>query len=517
MVEDFERCYQAVRSRDPRFDGWFFTAVSTTGIYCRPSCPARTPARANVRFYPSAAAAQLAGFRACLRCRPDAAPGSPEWNVRADVVARAMRAIADGVVDREGVAGLAARLGYGVRHVHRMLAAEVGAGPLALARAQRAQTARLLVETTGLGMAEIAFAAGFSSVRQFNDTVREVLGRTPTELRRHAHLARPARTGDRSAGTGPGGATTIGLRLPYRRPMAALEVLDFLGARAVPGVEAYTSGTFTRTLGLPHGHAVVSLRAEDGHVAATLTLADLRDLSAAVARCRRLLDLDADPDAVDAALAADPWLRPLVRATPGRRVAGAVDGFETAVRAVAGQQVSVAGARRLLARIVEVAGPALGIAVADDGGGGPGTPGTPGTPGRSLARVFPTPSELLEASAADFPMPVARRVALRSLAQAVLDEHVTLDAGADPEEATAGLLALRGIGPWTASYVRLRALGDPDVFLAGDLGVRRALERLGAPSTPSAALVMAAPWRPWRSYALMHLWGVPAPGRKEAA
>ncbi len=504
VVEDFEHCYRAVLSRDPRFDGWFFTAVSTTGIYCRPSCPARTPARGHVRFYRSAAAAQQAGYRACLRCRPDATPGSPEWNVRADVVARAMRSIADGVVDREGVTGLASRLGYGARHVHRMLVAEVGAGPVALARAQRAQTARLLVETTDLGMADIAFAAGFSSVRQFNDTVRDVLGRTPSELRsratRHGRSARRSTRAGAGAAVGPPSAT-IALRLPYRPPMAVAEALDFLGARAVPGLEAYTAGTYSRSLRLPHRNGIVRLSPADGHVAASLTLADLRDLSAAVARCRRLLDLDADPQAVDAALGADTALAPLVRATPGRRVPCSVDGFEIAVRAVVGQQVSVAGARRVLARLVDACAPALDAPMTTAG----------------IAAVFPSPAELLGAPPDAFAMPAARRTALRALAGAVAEGELALDAGADPGETTSRLLALPGIGQWTASYVALRALGDPDVFLTGDLGVRRALERLGEPATTARALARAACWRPWRSYALMHLWSFTAPVREEAA
>ena len=512
MVEDFEHCYRAVQSRDPRFDGWFFTAVSTTGIYCRPSCPARTPAREHVRFYQSAAAAQLAGFRACLRCRPDAVPGSPEWNARADVVARAMRYIADGVVDREGVAGLAARLGYATRHVNRMLVAEVGAGPLALARAQRAQTARLLVETTGLGMAEIAFASGFTSVRQFDDTVRQLLGCTPTELRARTVRSRRRRPSLENT-TGTGSATTIALRLPYRRPMAVAELLAFLGARVVHGLETFEKGTYTRTLRLPHGDALVALAPGDGHVAAALTLAELSDLSAAVARCRRLLDLDADPGAVDADLGSDPLLGPLVRATPGLRVAGAVEGFETAVRTVAGQQVSVAAARRVVACLVGAAGPRLGAAAASR---------DRDVPAEVLAapppdRVFPTPAEVLAAPLDAFAMPGARREALLALARAADDGSLALDVGADPDEVVARLVTLPGVGAWTASYVALRALGDPDVFLPSDLGVRRALERLGAPSAPSAALALAERWRPWRSYALAHLWSIATPVRKEAA
>ncbi|MFP5369641.1 MAG: bifunctional transcriptional activator/DNA repair enzyme AdaA, partial [Actinomycetes bacterium] len=329
MVEDFEGRYRAVRSRDARFDGWFFVAVTSTGIYCRPSCPAVTPKRSNVRFYPSAAAAQYAGFRACKRCLPDAVPGSPEWNVRADVAGRAMRLISDGVVDREGVSGLAARLGYTERHLHRLLVAEVGAGPIALARARRAHTARLLVETTDLPVSEVAFAAGFASIRQFNDTVRAVFAATPTELRR-------ARK--RHGATAPG---EISLRLPHRVPFDAASVLGFLGARAVPGVEAFDGGTYRRTLRLPHGAGIVGLSDGGDHVRCVLRLEDPRDLGAAVQRCRRLLDLDADPLAVADVLEGDPSIAPLVRRSPGRRVPGGVDGAELAMRAVLGQQVSV--------------------------------------------------------------------------------------------------------------------------------------------------------------------------------
>ncbi|PZG03920.1 AraC family transcriptional regulator, partial [Micromonospora craterilacus] len=339
MELDFERCYRAVDSRDQRFDGWFYTGVTSTGIYCRPSCPAVTPKRQNVRFFPSSAAAQGAGLRACRRCRPDASPGSPQWDVRADVVGRAMRLIADGVVDRAGVPGLAAQLGYTERHLHRMLRAELGAGPLALARAQRAQTARTLIETTDLGMAEIAFAAGFGSVRQFNDTVREVYAAAPSQLR----------TGRRPAA---GGAGTVSLRLAYRPPLHAVALLDFLARRTLPGVDEVRDGTYRRGLRLPHGTGEAALTPAEGYVAATLRLTDLRDLSPAVARCRRLLDLDADPVAVDQTLGADPALAAAVAAEPGVRVPRAVDGFEMAVRAIATQQVSLASARTTLTHLL---------------------------------------------------------------------------------------------------------------------------------------------------------------------
>jgi AraC family transcriptional regulator of adaptative response / DNA-3-methyladenine glycosylase II len=303
---DDERRYQAAVSKDPRFDGVFFIAVTSTGIYCRPSCPAITPKRANMRFYRSAAAAQEAGFRACKRCRPDASPGSPEWNIRADMVGRAMRLIADGVVDRDGVEGLARRLGYEQRQVRRLVTAELGAGPLAIARAQRAQTARILTETTALPLSEIAFAAGFASIRQFNATIREVFAVTPTDLRRSTPGGRPPGIppilgGNRSPQTP---SAPLGLRLAYRAPIDGERMLGYLGARAIPGVEEVREGRYRRTIMLPNGPGILSLAPAAGYVDCELQLEDLRDLTAAVQRCRRLLDLDADPEAVTGYLSA---------------------------------------------------------------------------------------------------------------------------------------------------------------------------------------------------------------------
>ncbi|MDO3702443.1 AlkA N-terminal domain-containing protein [Micromonospora sp. C28SCA-DRY-2] len=498
MELDFERCYRAVDSRDQRFDGWFYTGVTSTGIYCRPSCPAMTPKRQNVRFFPSAAAAQGAGLRACRRCRPDAAPGSPQWDVRADVVGRAMRLIADGVVDREGVPGLAARLGYTERHLHRMLRTEMGAGPLALARAQRAQTARTLIETTGLGLAEIAFAAGFGSVRQFNDTVREVYGAPPSELRA---ARRPA----------PGGAGTITLRLAYRPPLHARALLDFLALRALPGMEEVRDGTYRRGLRLPHGTGEVALTPADGHVSATLRLTDMRDLAPAVARCRRLLDLDADPAAVDQTLAADPALAPLVAAEPGIRLPRSVDGFEMAVRAIVGQQVSVTSARTTLTRLLTHT-PADTVDHEVDGEPDlrnrrqpHDQPGGSGGGGGGL-RGFPGAEEVLGLPDGAFGMPGGRRETIRALARAVASGELDLAPGGDREAAARGLLALPGIGPWTAGYVAMRALGDPDVLLPTDLAVRRGAAALGLPTDPKTLDAYAERWRPWRSYAVIRLW-----------
>ncbi|WSM44501.1 helix-turn-helix domain-containing protein [Streptomyces cellulosae] len=477
MHTDTERCVRAVQSKDARFDGWFYTAVLTTGIYCRPSCPAVPPKPRHMVFHPSAAACQQAGFRACKRCRPDTSPGSPEWNVRADLVARAMRLIADGVVDREGVTGLAARLGYSPRQIERQLLAELGAGPLALARAQRAQTARLLVETTGLPMADVAFASGFSSVRTFNDTVREVFALSPTELRTRA---------PKHAASGTPGVIT--LRLPFRAPLHPDNLFGHLAATAVPGVEEWRDGAYRRTLRLPYGHGIVALAPRPDHIACRLALSDPRDLTVAISRCRRLLDLDADPVAVDEQLRADPALAPLVDKAPGRRVPRTVDEAEFAVRAVLGQQVSTAAARTHAARLVT----AHGTPVDDPEGG--------------LTHLFPAPEELAALDPDALAMPRTRRTTLTTLVRRLADGDLRLGADSDWPETRAALLALPGFGPWTADVIAMRALGDPDAFLPTDLGVRRAAQALGLPSTPSALTTRAATWRPWRAYAVQYLW-----------
>lgn len=482
MIEDFEGCYRAVQSRDARFDGWFFIAVTSTGIYCRPSCPAMTPKRTNVMFFATAAAAQLGGFRACKRCRPDATPGSPEWDTRADLVGRAMRLIADGVVDREGVEGLARRLNYSARHVQRQLTAELGAGPLALARARRAQTARILIEQTGLPFAQVAFAAGFDSIRQFNDTVREVFAGPPTDLRQKSQ-----RSGEPTPGVLP-------LRLAHRLPLDGPALFGFLGRRAVPGLEAWTQDTYRRTLDLPHGTGTVALTtaglspSPTGYVSCQLRLDDNRDLTSAVERCRRLLDLDSDPVAVDELLGQDSLLAPLVAAAPGKRVARTVDGAELVVRAIAGQQVSVAGARTVTARLVARYGKPLT------------------TPDGTLTHLFPEPGALADADPAELGMPTSRAKALLAVSRAMAGGALCLDPGADRAESIDCLRALPGIGDWTAGYVAMRAFGDPDAFLAGDLGVRRALERLGQPGDSASAARLSQRWRPWRAYALQHLW-----------
>lgn len=481
MHSDFERCVRAVQSKDDRFDGWFFTAVLTTRIYCRPSCPVVPPKPQNMTFYPSAAACQQAGFRACKRCRPDSSPGSPEWNQRADLVARAMRLIGDGVVDREGVPGLAARLGYSTRQVERQLLAELGAGPLALARAQRAQTARLLIETTTLPMAEIAFAAGFASIRTFNDTVREVFALAPGELR-----ARAARRGQ--GAPAPAANGTFSLRLPFRAPLNPDNLFGHLIATAVPGVEEWRGGSLRRTLRLPYGHGIVALTPHPDHIGCRLTLTDPRDLTHAISRCRRLLDLDADPVAVDGQLRADPLLAPLVDKAPGRRVPRTVDEAEFAVRAVLGQQVSTAAARTHAARLVT----AYGEPVDDPEGG--------------LTHLFPAPRALAALDPETLALPRSRRTTLTTLVRHLADGTLRLGVENDWEQARAQLAALPGFGPWTTEVIAMRALGDPDAFLPSDLGIRRAAQALGLPHTPAALTARAAAWRPWRAYAVQYLW-----------
>ncbi|MFH1474403.1 MAG: AlkA N-terminal domain-containing protein [Chloroflexota bacterium] len=473
---DFAGRYRAVKSRDRRFDGWVFAGVTSTGIYCRPSCPATTPRATHVRFFPTAAAAQEAGFRACKRCIPGAVPGSPAWDLTGDIAGRAMRLIGDGLVEREGVPGLARRLGYSERQVRRRLLADLGAGPLALARAQRAHVARLLLETTDLPVTEIAFAAGFGSLRQFNATIREVFAATPMALR-GAH---------RPGEAAPSGR--IVLRLARRAPFAWPALLRFLALRAVPGVEEVVDGVYRRSLRLPHGPAVVEL-ADDGEaVRLALALADPRDLGPAVARCRRLLDLDADPIAVAEALGRAALIGDLVRAMPGRRSPGAVDGAELAVRAVLGQAITVAAARTLAARLVADQGTRLA------------------TPQGGVTHLFPTAANLAALDPASLPGPAARRAAIHGVAEALASGDVALDAGADRAEAARLLRSIRGIGPWTAAYVAMRAMADPDVFLSGDVALRHALTRRGGPADAHGIAALAGRWRPWRSYAVHHLW-----------
>ncbi|SDK24714.1 AraC family transcriptional regulator, regulatory protein of adaptative response / DNA-3-methyladenine glycosylase II [Nonomuraea maritima] len=463
-VLDFDSCYRAVSARDSRFDGRFYTAVKTTGIYCRPICPARTPSSRNVRFYRHAAAAEAAGFRPCKRCRPELSPGDPGWDLRGDLVGRALRLIDDGAADDTGVAGLARRLHVTERHLHRLFVAELGVGPHAVARTKRLLLAKQLLTETSLPITDVAFAAGFGSVRQFNATMRETYGFTPSELR--------ATAGKYVRDPGVAGPVSLRLRLHRRDPYDVEGVFSFLAARAVPGLETADGTSYRRAV--PGG--TITLTPQDGHIALDVAVADTvdtRQLNRVVARCRRLLDLDAEPDAIAQALRPTS-LGPLVEARPGLRVPGAFDGFELAVRAVVGQQISVAGARTLLGRIVARA--------AVPGG------------------LFPPADALLDADLTGLGLTNRRVETLKELSARVADGHLDLDGGQDPSEAVAELLSVRGIGPWTASYIALRALRDPDAWPAGDLVLVKRMAALGIPQDHVER------WRPWRAYAALHLW-----------
>jgi AraC family transcriptional regulator of adaptative response / DNA-3-methyladenine glycosylase II len=546
MTLDFDTCYRAVVARDPRFDGRFFTGVTSTGIYCRPICPARTPARRNMRFFPHAGAAEAAGFRACRRCRPESSPGSPDWNARADLAARAVRLIADGYADEHGISGLARRLAVTERHLRRLLLAELGTTPIALARTTRLQTARRLLAETGMPVTEIAFASGFSSVRQFNASFREAYGRPPTALRarvprprrRPAGGARPGlppalgrqargeqtvdeQTVDERGAAGPGaaghepgaaghepceemaaGGTWLTLRLACREPFDGRSLLRFLAARAIAGVEEVAHGRYARTVRVPGGSGIVELvpppagpsrgngpaapagRAGGAQVLLRVRLTGLRGIGQVVSRCRQLFDLDADPPAIAAALAADEALAPLITARPGLRVPGAYDGFELAVRAVIGQQVSVPAASTLTGRLAARHGTRLDAAAGPSG---------------TLSVLFPRPADLADADLAGLGLTTARQATLRALAAGCAAGRLDLGPGTDPEETAARLAELPGVGPWTVAYILMRA-GDPDAFPGTDLGLRRAMERLGC--GPGRA----DRWRPWRAYAALHLW-----------
>lgn len=471
-----DQCYQAVSSRDRRFDGMFFTAVHTTGIFCRPSCPARTPKRENVDFFVTAAAAADAGFRACKRCRPDASPNSPEWDTRGDVVARAVRLIRDGAIDRGGVETVAAQLGFSSRQLSRLMREELGAGPLALARTERVRTARTLIEATSMPMSEIAFAAGFASIRQFNDTFRDMYSVSPRQLRT-------------SGGDRPDTEQLV-LRLAYRPPLDFDYLLAYHAVRAVPGIETVDDGAYTRSMRLAHGPAVVTMRQGTGDfVDCRLRLADTRDLGSAVARARRILDLDADPEAIAETLRTA-GLEALNDRHPGTRSPGHSDSVELALRTVLGQQISLAAARTHLHRLVSGRGEMLPEELQVDG----------------VDRVFPTAEVIAAVPDEEWSLPAARIRTIHALASALAEGRLDLGAGSDRDTASRELLALPGIGPWSTGYIRMRALSDPDVFLGSDLGVKKAVAEL-------AELVPAGEWSdivaacsPWRSYLTHLLW-----------
>lgn len=479
----FAERYRAISVRDTRFDGQFVTAVRSTGIYCRPSCPARTPKTANVTFYPTSAAAHEAGYRACKRCLPEATPGSPAWNLRGDAAARAMRLIAAGVVEQEGVAGLAARLGYSSRHLTRLLTAELGAGPLALARAHRAHTARMLLVGTDMPISEVAFSAGFASIRQCNDTIREVFEMTPGQLR--ATRRRQDATATDSGTTDADAQGVIDLLLPHRAPLDASGVFAWMSARALSGMETATATSFARHLRMPGGPAHFEIRQDaDGRLRLRARVTRLGDLAPLVATARRLFDLDADPAGIDEALSTHPELAPLVAATPGIRVPGAADPHEMLIRAMVGQQITVVAARTALTALTEH----LGERTADGG------------------LLFPTMAAIAENGAEVLRGPAARIRAITGAAAALADGSLVLTVGDDAAEQRARLMAMPGIGPWTADYVRMRVIGDPDVFLPGDVAVRAGATASGLPGDPRELTAWAERIAPWRSYLTAHLW-----------
>lgn len=484
---DADALYRASSGRDRRFDGQFVMAVRTTGIYCRPSCPARTPKPENVTFFTTSAAAHQAGFRACKRCLPEAVPGSPAWNVREDTSARAMRLIADGVVDRDGVPALAARLGYSTRQLTRLLTEELGAGPLALARAQRAHNARQLLVSTSMPASDVAFAAGFSSVRQFNDTVAEVFGMSPTAVR---HTARRAES-QHGQSTVPG---TVTVRLAAREPFDGIGVVRWLAARALTSVESASPGGYTRSARLARGAAVVTITPDLGGVRVAARVENMADLPSLLSRVRRLFDLDADPQAIDAALAAHPLLAPRVAARPGIRIAGALDPVEMVVRAILGQQVSIAAGRTAVQRVATSLAEPLPAGLTDAG----------------VTHLFPTAAVLADRIVDVVGGPASRRAALVGACAAVASGDIRLDVGSTREDLVAALESLKGIGPWTANYVALRVLGVTDVFLTGDSAVRAGARVVGLPDAPSALSRAAEPLSPWRSYLMLHLWAAAA-------
>jgi len=473
-------------ARDARFDGRFFVGVRTTGVYCRPVCPVAPPREQNVRYFPSAAAAAEAGFRPCLRCRPESSPGTPAWNGSSATVSRALRLISAGMLDEGSVPELAERLGIGPRQLGRLFRAHLGASPIAVAQTRRLHFAKRLIDDTTLSATEIAHAAGYRSVRRFNDAFRKAYGRSPSSLKRREGAIRSQ----------AGGRIHLTLDLPYRPPFDWAALIGFLEARAIPGVESVIDECYSRTISVLGEAGIFTVRPTPGRNAVNLSLSfpDPRALIGIVERVRRLLDLGADPAIVGATLAVDPDLAPFVHRRPGLRVPGAWDGFEIAVRAIVGQQVSVKGARTLVARIVARCGRPLTGDIAEAGGC------------LGLSHLFPEPGDITEIPAHGLSMPRARARALAELARATLAGEVVFTSGLDRETFTRQLMALPGIGDWTAQYVAMRALGEPDALPAKDLVLLRAAAFGGEPMTARRLATRAEAWRPWRSYAVMHLW-----------
>lgn len=478
MKLDTRVCERARLSRDARFDGRFFVGVVTTGIFCRPICPAPPPKARNVRFFPSAAAASSAGLRPCLRCRPETAPGTPAWNGTSATVARALRQIEAGALDEGSVDEMARRLGVGTRHLGRLFQKHLGASPVAVAQTRRLLFAKKLLNETGLGMADVAFAAGFGSVRRFNHLVRKTYDRMPSDLRRLA-----------GRNEAPSSTAPLTLRLPFRPPFEWKALIAFLAPRAIPGVEEVAEGAYRRNIRFGDRVGRLEIRPARSHDELILAVdfPDSKALLPIAARVRRLFDLDSDPAEISSRLESDRLLGSLVSLRPGLRVPGAWDGFELAIRAILGQQVTVRGATTLSGRVVEEYGCKV--------------------PG---GFVFPGARKLARARFTRVGIPKTRAAAIRKLAGACASGELRLEPGVDPIETTVILMSLPGVGDWTAQYIAMRALGEPDAFPSSDLGLLKAAGQLMDPAgdavRPAELRNLAEKWRPWRAYGAMHLW-----------
>jgi AraC family transcriptional regulator of adaptative response / DNA-3-methyladenine glycosylase II len=480
-LPDRDVCYRALQSRDSRFDGLLFVGVTSTGIYCRPVCPARTPKFAHCRFFASAAAAQEAGFRPCLRCRPESAPDLASWRGTSNTVSRALALISDGALDGNGagVEMLADRLGVGERQLRRLFLEHLGASPIAVAQTRRVLFAKQLIHETRMPVTQVALASGFGSVRRFNDTFRQLFGRPPGSLRRT--------TAAQAANAG------VTLRLRYRPPYDWDSMLGHLRARAVAGAEIVDGDVYLRTVEVDGATGSVEVRHEPERqsLRATIYFPHVKSLPAIVARVRRLFDMGADIETIDAHLARDPMLAPLVAQRPGLRAPGGWDGFELAVRAILGQQISVMAARSLAGQLVAL----HGSPVSRDHVHHPG-----------LTYVFPTAKQLAFAPSIGLAMPVSRQSSLKALAEAAAADPNLFRPLGTIEEAVARLRSIRGVGEWTAQYIALRALREPDAFPASDIGLLRGAAIDGVRPSPAKLLHRAESWRPWRAYAAQHLW-----------
>jgi AraC family transcriptional regulator, regulatory protein of adaptative response / DNA-3-methyladenine glycosylase II len=478
MDMNHDVCYRILCQRDARFDGRLFTGVKTTGIYCRPICPARTPFSKNVTFFPTAAAAQEAGFRPCLRCRPESAPDLGAWRGTSNTVSRALSLIEQGALDEGDVAELASRLGVAERQLRRLFKQHLGASPIAVAQTRRVLLAKQLIHETRLPMTEIAFASGFGSVRRFNETFQALYHRPPGELRRSSAV-------DLTLAN----QSSLEIALPYRPPYDWDAMIDFLTVRAISGVEQVIDGVWTRVIAIDGAQGTVTVRpGKPGRLLASIRFPVLTALPKIIARLRRVFDLSADPTAIGACLSSDETLAPLVAARPGLRAPGAWDGFELAIRAVLGQQITLAAAAKLAGRLAKEYGEPLKI------------------PFGTLTHAFPTARALSQAQI-EGGMPASRARTVTAMARAVLAQPDILETASDLDDAIRRLVAIPGVGPWTASYIALRQLREPDAFPAADVGLMKAMaDEAGIRPTAIELEARSQAWRPWRAYAAQHLW-----------